>query len=118
MHERLVEAFDDAPVGEQWRAFARAVIAEAEAVAGQSDETEHLVAGAAMLWAQQVQAEEIRAHKRAVWTVLEAKYGDTTTIRDPDDRVLRALLAALEPSGNRADAEDAADWVATVLTGF
>lgn len=117
IHARLLSAFYGAAPNEQWPTFARAVVAEVRAAGGMSAEAAQFVEAAAALWSRRPGAAEVLAHKQAVWAFLEAKNGDTTTVRDGDDRALRAVLAALEHDRDLDFAHDSAEWVDAVLTG-
>lgn len=53
--------------------------------------------------------------KRECWSFLQEKYGNSYTILDREDRVIRAMLCLLESPGNRQAASDMAGWVEEML---
>ena len=118
IYERLIGAFESGDDGMRWRSFARAVIAEIRSAGTSSSDAMELVERATQTWDRAADEQDLLVLKADVWRFLTAKNGDTTSIRDADDRALRALLTVLDPNGDRAKVEDAAEWVETVLTGF
>lgn len=115
IYERLTEAFDRSDAESAWSSFVRAVFVEIRRSGAKSDETRWLVDAAERLLGSDASKSEFEAMRVEIWQCIEKKNGTSTVIRDVDDRALRALLTVLRMDGDRAVAEESADWIDTVL---
>jgi hypothetical protein len=62
-------------------------------------------------WRQSTgQPNDLLEAKSACWTYLEAKHGSSTAIVDREDRLLRALMCVLEPTGDDEDISTTTEW--------
>jgi hypothetical protein len=58
---------------------------------------------------------ELERCKVALWSYLDAKHGNSTTIADAQDRSVRAALCLAEPPG-QYDEQDLEEWANRMLT--
>jgi hypothetical protein len=117
--DRMME---DAGIGDDaYRRLMRVMVAELEpAVREYASAFVDVLGTARRVWdgAGPTDSVQLLDSKITCWTYLDEKHGNSTTIADPEDRVLRALLCVLEPESDSADMSDGVEWFAAMLNGI